>query len=155
MAVYYPPTGFHFKVAFQGVSGMDDDTHQRFQDVGGLSFEIETETLREGGENRFEYKLPKRAKYPNLVLKRGMLTGKVLIDWINRAMNTFFTVVIYDFKPADIIISLMDEAGTEVAIWKVIQAYPVKWSMTDLKSTENTVVVETLELAYQYFERLK
>lgn len=155
MAVYYPPTGFHFKVAFQGVSGMDDDTHQRFQDVGGLSFEIETETLREGGENRFEYKLPKRAKYPNLVLKRGMLTGKVLIDWISSAMNTFFTVVIYDFKPADIIISLMDEAGTEVAIWKVIQAYPVKWSITDLKSTENTVVVETLELAYQYFERLK
>ncbi len=150
---YYPPTGFYFRVAFSGVDGMGGDDQQRFQDVGGLSFEIETETLREGGENRFEYKLPKRTKYPNLVLKRGMITNKVVINWINKAMNTFFTVVVYDFKPADILITLMDEAGKPVAIWNVVQAYPVKWSMSDLKATENSVVVETLELAYQYFER--
>lgn len=155
MATYYPPTGFHFKVEFQGVSGMDNDTGQRFQEVGGLSFEIETEALQEGGENRFAYKFPKRAKYPNLVLKRGLLTDKALIDWINAAMNTWFTVVIYDFKPADIIVSLLDEKDEAIAIWKVIQAYPVKWSMSDLKSTENAIVVETLELAYQYFERQK
>jgi len=153
MPGYYPPTGFHFKVEFIGVSGMDSDTEQRFQDVTGLSFEIETEALKEGGENRFEYKLPKRAKYPNLVLKRGLLTNKVLIDWINSAMSTFFTVVIYDFKPADIMITLLDESGEPVAIWNVVQAYPVKWSMSDFKATENAVVVETIELAYQYFER--
>ena len=50
--------------------GMNKQEEQRFQDVSGLSFEIETETFVEGGENRFEYKLPKRIKYPNLVLKR-------------------------------------------------------------------------------------
>ncbi len=155
MATYYPPAAFHFKVEFVGVSGMDNDTGQRFQEVGGLSVEIETELFREGGENRFEYKLPKRAKYPNLVLKRGLLTNKALIDWINKAMNTWFTVVIYDFSPADIIVSLLDEADEAVAVWKVVQAYPVKWSMSDFKATENSVVVETLELAYQYFERQK
>jgi phage tail-like protein len=155
MASYYPPTGFHFKVEFQGVSGMDKDEEHRFQDVSGLSFEIETETLKEGGENRFEYKLPKRAKYPNLVLKRGLLTGSAILDWMKSAMNTFFTVVVYDFKPADIMITLLDEADQPVAIWNVVQAYPLKWSVSDFKSTENTVVVETIELAYQYFERKK
>lgn len=153
MATYYPPTGFHFKVEFQGVSGMDKDEEHRFQDVSGLSFEIETESFTEGGENRFAYKLPKRAKYPNLVLKRGMLTGSAIHDWINSAMNTFFTVVVYDFKPADIMITLMDEAGEPVAIWNVVQAYPLKWSMSDLNANSNTIVVETLELAYQYFKR--
>jgi phage tail-like protein len=153
MASYYPPTGFHFKVEFIGVSGMESDTEQRFQDVSGLSFEIETELFKEGGENRFEYKLPKRTKYPNLVLKRGLLTNTALLDWINSAMNTFFTVVIYDFKPADILITLLDEAGEPAAIWNVVQAYPVKWAVSDFKSTENAVVVETIELAYQYFER--
>jgi phage tail-like protein len=154
MPSYYPPAGFHFKVEFIGVDGMDNDTEQRFQDVSGLSFDIETEPLREGGENRFEYKLPKRTKYPNLVLKRGLRTNKVLVDWINSAMNTFFTVVVYDFKPADIMVTLLDESDQPVAVWNVYQAYPVKWSVSDFKSTENTVVIESVELAYQYFERI-
>jgi phage tail-like protein len=155
MASYYPPTGFHFKVEFQGVSGMDKDEEHRFQDVSGLSFEIETETLKEGGENRFEYKLPKRARYPNLVLKRGLLTGSAILSWMNSAMKTFFYVPVYDFKPADIMITLLDEKDEPVAIWNVVQAYPLKWSVSDFKSTENAVVVETIELAYQYFERKK
>lgn len=153
MPSYYPPAAFHFKVEFLGVSGMGADTEQRFQEVSGLSFEVETEIMREGGENRFEYKLPKRAKYPNLVLKRGLLKGTAVLEWFKSAMSTYFTVAVYDFKPADITITLLDEADQPVAIWNVIQAYPLKWSMSDLKSTENTVVIETMELAYQYFER--
>lgn len=153
MATYYPPTGFHFKVEFVGVDGMGSDTEQRFQEVGGLTFEIETETFREGGENRFEYKFPKRTKYPNLVLKRGMLTGTALLNWFKSAMSTYFTVVIYDFKPADILVTLLDEAGNPQAVWNVVQAYPLKWSVSDLKSTDNSIVVETIEMAYQYFER--
>lgn len=153
MPSYYPPAGFHFKVEFIGVSGMDSDTEHRFQDVSGLSFEIETETLKEGGENRFEYKLPKRIKYPNLTLKRGLLKGTALLNWFKSAINTYFTVVVYDFKPADIMITLLNEADEPVAIWNVVQAYPLNWSVSDLKATENAVVVETIVLAYQYFER--
>lgn len=155
MGTYYPPTGFHFKVEFQGVKGMDKAAEQRFQDVGGLSFEMETEEFTEGGENRFEYKLPKRIKYPNLTLKRGLLTDSALIDWINDAMRTFFTVLVYDFKPANILISLLDEAGNPVAVWHVIQAYPVKWNVSNFNSKENEIAVETIELSYQYFERKK
>lgn len=153
MPSYYPPSCFHFKVEFTGVSGMGTDTEQRFQEVSGLSVEVETEILREGGENRFEYKLPKRAKYPNLILKRGLLTGTAFLNWLKSAMNTYFIVAIYDFQPADILITLLDESDQPVAIWNVIQAYPLKWSMSDLKSTDNSVVIETVELAYQYFER--
>ena len=153
MPTYYPPGGFHFKVEFVGVDGADSDTEQRFQEVSGLNFEIETEELKEGGENRFTYKLPKRAKYPNLVLKRGLLQGTALLDWCKSAMTTWFTVVIYDFKPADIIVTLLDEADKPAAIWNVVQAYPVSWKTSDFKAQENSIVVETLEMAYQYFER--
>jgi len=154
MATYIPPCGFHFKVEFIGVDGMSTDTEQRFQEVSGLSVEIETEELREGGENRFVYKLPKRAKYPNLVLKRGLLKGAAIIDWLKSAMNTYFIVVVYDFKPADIIITLIDEDGQPAASWNVVQAYPLKWSASEFNANSNTVVVETIELAYQYFERI-
>jgi len=94
MASYYPPSSFHFKVEFTGVDGANADTEQRFQEVSGLSVEVETETLHEGGENRFEYKLPKRAKYPNLVLKRGLLKGAAFLDWFKSAMNTYFIVAV-------------------------------------------------------------
>jgi phage tail-like protein len=154
MPAYYPPAAFHFKVEFIGVAGMDSDTEQRFQEVSGLSFEVETEELREGGENRFTYKLPKRAKYPNLVLKRGMLKDTALINWFKSAMNTYFTVAVYDFRPADLHITLLDEADEPVAAWNVVQAYPLKFSTSGFKATENSVVVETIELAYQYFERI-
>lgn len=153
MPTYYAPTSFHFKVEFIGVDGAGNDIEQRFQEVSGLSFDIETEELQEGGENRFSYKLPKRAKYPNLVLKRGLLQGTALLDWFKSAMNTYFTVVVYDFKPADIIITLLDEADQPVAVWNVVQAYPLKWSTSEFRATDNSIVVETIELAYQYFER--
>ncbi len=154
MARYTPPCGFHFKVEFIGVDGMGTDTEQRFQEVSGLSFEIETEELREGGENRFVYKLPKRAKYPNLVLKRGLLKGTALLDWLKSAMSTYFTVPVYDFKPADILVTLLDESDEPAAVWNIVQAYPVKWAASEFNATSNTVVVETIELAYQYFERM-
>lgn len=150
---YYPPAAFHFKVEFIGVDGMEADTEHHFQEINGLSFEVETEDFKEGGENRFSYKLPKRIRYPNLVLKRGLLKGTALLAWFKSAISTYFTVVVYDFKPADIMITLLDEAGQPAAIWNVVQAYPLKWSVSDFKSTENAIVVETIELAYQYFER--
>ena len=49
---YYPPVGFHFKVEFIGI-GNDNDT--RFQSVSGLNVEYDTESFKEGGENRFEH----------------------------------------------------------------------------------------------------
>lgn len=155
MATYYPPAAFHFKVEFTGVDGSGADAEQRFQEVSGLSVEIETEVIREGGENRFEYKLPKRAKYPNLVLKRGMLTNTALLKWFKAAASAYFLAVdpSFDFKPSDILITLLNESDQPVAIWNVVQAYPLKWAVSDLRANDNAVVVETIELAYQYFER--
>ena len=132
-----------------------DDKEQRFQEVSGLSFEVETEELKERGENRFVYKLPKRTKYPNLVLKRGLLKGTKILDWIKAALDGYFIALDYGFKPADILITLMDEEGGEAAVWNVVQAYPLKLTTADFKAHENTIVVETIEMAYQYFTRLR
>jgi hypothetical protein len=34
-----------------------------------------------------------------------------------------------------------------------IQAYPVKWVISDLRALENALAVETIELSYQYYRR--
>jgi phage tail-like protein len=144
MATYIPPVGFHFKVEFSGI-GKDADT--RFQEVAGLSAEMLTEELLVGGENNFSYKLPVRGKYSNLVLKRGMLKDSGLIDWIRNAIENF------EFKPVDVNVSLLNEKHEVSSSWIFMGAYPVKWMVSDLKAMENSLVIETIELAYQYFRK--
>ncbi len=139
---YYPPVGFHFKVEFVGI-GNDNDV--RFQSVAGLSLEYDTESYKEGGENRFEHKLPLRTKYPDLSLKRGMLTDSKVIKWCLDALQN------RDFKPAQINIILLNEEHQPLKTWNVYNAWPKKWSVSDFNSQDNSIVIETLELSYNYF----
>jgi phage tail-like protein len=142
---YYPPVGFHFKVKFLNI-GNDNDV--RFQSVSGLNVEYDSETIKEGGENRYEHKLPVRSKYPDLSLKRGMLTDSRLIKWFLDILQQ------RDFinnKPAEINISLLNEQHQPLRSWNVKNAWPKKWSVSDLNAQENTLVIETLDLSYSYF----
>lgn len=143
MGNYYPPLGFHFLVEFTDYS----DEYQ-FQSVSGLSVDLETEDVTEGGENRFKHKLPVRAKYPNLVLKRGLLPNSELVDWCRDAVESF------DIKPTDLVIKLLNEKNEPLMSWSVVHAWPVKWSVADFNAEENRVAVETLELTYSYFKTL-
>lgn len=144
MANYYPPVGFHFSVSFDATV-TDNDGDARFQSVGGLNVELETETVKEGGENRFVHSLPVRTKYPNLVLKRGMLANSKLINWCIDSFNSL------EIKPADLNVSLLNENHEPLKTWKLKHAWPVKWEVGDFNAEENKLVVETIELTYQYF----
>jgi phage tail-like protein len=145
MPAYYPPVGFHFKVEFSGLGSGDNDT--RFQEVSGMTAEITTEELPVGGENMFTHRLPTRAKYGNLILKRGMLKDSDLISWFTNAIENF------KFKPVNVSVYLLNENHDITSSWVFIKAYPVKWAISDFKAQDNSIVVETIELVYQYFTR--
>ena len=148
MAGYYPPVGFHFRVEFGFLPSGTNDA--RFQEVSGFSAELGTEEITEGGENRFSYRLPNRAKYGNLVLKRGLFTDSQLIDWCKDAIESF------KFTPTTVNVTLLNENHDPVAdTFSFVNAWPVKWSVSDFKSQDNSLVIETLELAYTYFSRIK
>lgn len=146
MASYYPPVSFHFKVEFKGISNKEND-HQ-FQSVSGLSVDLETEEIAEGGENRFKHKIPVRTKYPNLVLKRGMLIDSGVIAWCRKALEDF------EIEPVHITVSLLNEMHEPLQTWSISNAYPVKWSVGDFNAEENKIVIETLELSYNFFKIL-
>lgn len=142
MAQYYPPVGFHFKVDVIGRSG-DDDT--RFTEVSGLAVEMGSEEVAEGGENRFIQKYPTRAKYPELVLKRGLLKDSAARTWIKEC------IVDYDIQPYNVDIHLLNESHEPLMTWHVIVVLPTKWAVADLNASNNTYAVESMQLAYQYF----
>lgn len=146
MDLTYPPVGFHFRVAFNlpGVTTAD----ARFAEVSGLSAELGIEELVEGGENRYSHRLPARAKYPNLVLKRGLLTESALIQWFSDAIEQFV------FTPTDVLVSLLNDQHEPLASWTFVRAWPVKWVVSDLKANENAIAVETIELAFAQMRRV-
>jgi phage tail-like protein len=146
---YYPPLGFHFRVEFLTDSGARRFDETSFQEVSGLSVEIATEELSEGGVNNYSHRLPGKVKFGNLVLKRGLVVDSKLAKWISSAVEN------YQFEPLTLAVSLLNNQHQPLMTWHFYRAWPVKWTTSDLKAQDNAIVVETVELAYQRFTRRK
>ena len=143
MPGYYPPVGFHFRVDFLGLPPSEHDI--RFTEVSGLSVELGGEEVPEGGENRFVQRYPTRAKYPELVLKRGMLASSRLLGWIRQCVEEL------RIEPKDLDVTLLNDRHQPLVTWHLVRAYPTRWAVSDLSATSNAVVIETLQLFYQSF----
>lgn len=140
-------TGFYFNV---NIAGFANNVDVAFQEVSGLSKEMGIEEVVSGGENRFKYRLPTVTTYQNLVLKRGVVTTKSpLVWWCQTVLDSGLSRAI---ETKNIMVNLLNENGETSMQWTFVNAYPIKWSMTDLKSQEGAILIETMEFAYQYFE---
>ncbi len=138
---YYPPVGFHFLVE---IDGFKEDADIRFQSVGGLNQQMQTEALKEGGENRFEHALPTRAKSSDLVLKRGLVNSAAkdsLTRWIRDTIEQFRIV------PKNLTVKLLNEGHEPLMTWKVEHAWPKNWKVSDLNADKSELVIETIELS--------
>ncbi|MXV49669.1 phage tail protein [Pedobacter sp. HMF7647] len=140
----YPPPGFHFLVVIEMFPQTPQDI--RFQSVSGLSVNIATETVAEGGENRFKHQFPNVPQFNKLVLKRGMFIGSFITNWCKNAIENF------EFEPKNVLISLLNDSHIPLNVWHVFNAYPTKIDVSEFNAEQNTLVIETLELTYQYFK---
>jgi phage tail-like protein len=141
--------GFRFGVFFFAGGVLPNPLDIRFQKVSGLSQEISTEPVTEGGQNAYTQLLPKAVSHGNLSLQRGLILGSPLNVEFNIAMSMF------KFFPSNILVTLFSEEKIPVAGWLCLNAYPVKWSTSDLDATEKTVVIDTLELAYGRMQNMR
>ncbi|WP_445711264.1 phage tail protein [Flavobacterium sp.] len=141
MASSYP-VGFYFQLSFKGEDAA-------FKEVSGISKELSMEEVVCGGENRFKYRLPTITTSQNLVLKRALIPeGSQLIDWCASILDGGLANAI---TTHDVSVSLFNSDGSVSVMWTFHNAYPVKYSVSDLKSQENEIVIESIELAYTYF----
>ena len=123
-----------------------------FQEVSGLQLEMETETIKEGGENSFSYQVPTRRKHGNLVLKRSLMPlPHVLETSVVKVLENNGSAQIV---PVNLTISLLDAGHFPLNNWSVLNAYPVKWDISALNSQKNELVIETLEMAYTNLIRM-
>jgi len=135
-----PYISFRFRVEIEGI------TVAHVSEVTGLQLETETEPYEEGGVNDFVHQLPKRTKYTNITLKRGITDLDEMWKWHQE-------VVKGKFKRKDGSIILMDSFGEDKWRWNFSQAYPVKWTGPQLGADSATVAFETIELAHHGITR--
>ncbi|MDP4209277.1 MAG: phage tail protein [Bacteroidota bacterium] len=136
-AATWPLVKFSFQVKW-------DDAEFIFQEVSGLSSETQVIEYRGGSSPVYStVKMPGIQKFSNVTLKKGMFKGdKNLWDKYNLIkMNTY--------KRSSIVISLLDESQGVAMSWKLTNAFPVKITVTDMKSDGNEIAVESLELAHE------
>ena len=118
-----------------------------FSEVSGLNIETEVESIREGGANDIEYKLPKGTKYSNIILKRGITDSDLIWRWYDDAING-------KIKRKSGLIFLCDQAGSHLVTWEFVDAYPIKLDGPSLNATSSTIATETLTLAHHGLKRV-
>jgi phage tail-like protein len=132
-----PYLSFHFLVEIEGlvIGG--------FNEVTGLTVEVEIEEYREGGLNAYVHKLAGPARYPNnLVLKHGLTDSDTLWNWHQDVASG-------NIQRRNGSIILLDSAGEEQWRWNFVDAYPVRWVGPDLRAGSAEVAIETLEVVHR------
>jgi phage tail-like protein len=131
--------GLHFNVVIDGKDSLGDWTK-----CEGLAVEFDVYEYKEGGVNSHIHRLPGRAKYQNLKLSRPVTKATAdVAAWLAK--------VTPDIERTTAKISVMDEAGTEIASWSFRSVYPLKWTGPTLDVGQNQVAVEVLELCHSGF----
>jgi phage tail-like protein len=131
---------------------VDGLTIGAFTEVSGLSVQIDTEDLIEGGQNHYVHKLPGRLKWPNLVLKRGITDSDNLFEWFAKCSGDGFADAGNKIEPMHGAVTLLDSRGEPVRRWNFVEAYPVKWTGPKLAASSRDVAVEELEVCHCGFK---
>lgn len=135
-----PFGSFGFKVKVEGVQG----EWGCFQEVNGLSAQLSTEDLVEGGVNYTTHKLLGHASYSNVTLKRG-LCNSTMYGWIRGIIDGSGL----SESRMTVTISILDDAGNEVKKFKLNRAIPVKWDGPSLSVMQDGIATESLEFAHE------
>ena len=113
-----------------------------FNECTGLEMTLETEDHPEGGNNGTLLRFPKRARWGDITLKKGVTRRTELFDWYYG-----FTQGIT--KRKDGLIILMNEKHEPHTVWKFRRGLPVKYVAPQLNAQQNTVAIETMTIAHE------
>jgi phage tail-like protein len=119
-----------------------------FSDVSGLTTETHISEYRDGNEAEAHVrKVPGSHKVGDVTLKRGVVDSSDLWAWITQTQTTGI------LAQRDIIITLLDEAGNPVQLWKLRNVVPMKYTGPTLAGKGGgEVAMEELVLSAEGFE---
>jgi phage tail-like protein len=100
----------------------------------------EMKEVKEGGLNNYVHQLPGVRQKASLTLHNGVGTTS-LVQWFLKTMNQ-------EYERKTIAVRLLEgKDKTAIATWTIANALPTKWSGPSLKSSENSIAIQTLEFS--------
>ena len=136
-----PFGSFGFKVVLKS---LNDEQMGLFQEVSGLSIQVNVTDLVEGGVNDHTHKIIGNTTYSNVVLKRGLF-NRTFFDWIRSVSRG-------KIERDSLIIEILGDDLKPVMKYKCDNAVPVKWDGPSLNVMSDAIATESLELAHEGLE---
>lgn len=134
----WPLPSFYFKAEIENLGEIV------CREVSGLDVETQAIEYRHGSSSQAPaIKMPGIKKTGNVSLKKGTFAknGKVL-EWFNKIkMGTI--------ERKMVTISLPDQSGAPVMVWKLANAWPVKVAGVSLNPDGNETAFEAIDLAHE------
>ncbi len=121
-----------------------------FQECSGLEVEMDVQEYLEGGRNDGVIRRAGRAKYTNIVLKRGMFLGG--LGGVNRDLWQWIQGVVAGVRPIaryDGIIQVMNVGNEVAATWVFDRGLPAKIRGPELNAKTGEIAIEELHIAHE------
>lgn len=121
-----------------------------FQECSGLEVSMDVQEYLEGGRNDGVIQRVGRAKYTNIVLKRGMFYGAD--NQVRRDLWSWLQAVVSGARPVtryDGVIEVRTRAGETVATWVFERGLPAKISGPQLNGKSGDIAIEELHIAHE------
>jgi phage tail-like protein len=133
-----------------------------FSEISGLDATVDVVEFRQGNAGSLApTKIPGLVKYGNLTMKFGITAAANFRTWI-------FECIKHQRKGSirtDIVIELLDirtesptafkgAAAANTMGWVLKNAWVTKYTGTDLNALQSEVAIETLEVAYEYMDKI-
>lgn len=124
-----------------------DGLQTGFSEVSGIDAKIKPITYREGTfPANTVAKLSGLTEYGDITLKRGITDNMDLFNWINDVANG-------KVERKTVTLTALSEDRTPIAIWKMIEAWPVSYTVNEFKGDGNEISIETLVLTHEGMTR--
>lgn len=136
-----PEGSYYFSLQVQDSGGQTRELAQ-FKEVSGLKSSTTVFELEEGGMNHRVHKLPGQSRWDNLVLKQGVCSDTLLLEWRQEILNDEFA------KRRNGTVVMMTSAGEAVRRYSFVQGWPVSWEGPAFNADGSDLAVETLEIAH-------
>ncbi len=142
------PVSFYFQVQFHREK---KKMSVNFREVSGLKVTRELTDLPRGGDNENKVQVPDTLSHTHVTLKRALEPlDEEFTAWIKKSIALHEKI-----ETMNMVIFLMDDKRQALACWFCGNAYPVTWEVSNFDAMKSDLAIESLVMAYEYFERKK
>lgn len=136
----------HFRLTIGGVEAAG-----QFRELSGLDHEVDTidGVHNDANGNPVTQKVAGNKKWSPVELKRGLDSDKALYAWHEE-------VVQKGQKAAhkEVMLEAIGNDGTVISTYKLVNAWPNKYSAAGMNASQNEIAVEGITIAHEGFQRM-